>query len=281
MRIDASTLIKEQVEARSFHFVCSPERCIDLVVRISAKREELRDRDTLTHDKAFFVWEPIPGLCIPNELDNFLEAIRYVDTVSPNLEELGAFFGVSFFTYGTINMDSLLDVCASILFGRSNSLLSCIVVRMGHWGCLVADHLGATMIDPYHQAVGDKFVTHESEQSASRWNKVTDPTGAGNAFLGGFCIGMTVPPDTRFSGIALSTDSQIVMAAICGTVAASFAVEQVGMPVLSTSTVQKGQELWNDDNVRARIEHCAWTKVRRVRINRTWGTFTDRVVAQE
>ena len=267
IRIDESTLTEEQLAAQSFHFVCSPERCINLVKGISAKRKELYERRMLVHGEPYFVWEPVPGLCIPSELENLYEAIRYVDIVSPNLEELGAYFGLDFSANGTVDMDSLLGVCTSILFKNPDAKLSCMIVRMGHWGCLIIDQLGATMIEPYHQALVDAR-TDELRRSATTSEKVIDPTGAGNAFLGGLCMGLGIPPIASFASFDSAIKTKFLMAAVCGTIAASFAVEQVGMPVITDSTAQPGQELWNDDNVWNRIEHFASTKVRSVWVDR-------------
>ncbi|KAL8791907.1 MAG: hypothetical protein Q9195_005483 [Heterodermia aff. obscurata] len=267
IRIDESTLTKEQLAARSFHFACSPNRCIDLVKGILAKREELCKKGMLVHEKPYFAWEPVPGLCIPSELDNLYEAIRYVDMVSPNLEELGAFFGLSFSANGDVDMARLLGVCKSILFKHPDARLSCIIVRMGHWGCLVVDQLAATMIEPYHQAfLGER--TDELRQSATISEKVIDPTGAGNAFLGGFCMGLGLSPIARFVSLDSAIEGRLLMASICGTIAASFAVEQVGMPVITDSAGQPEKELWNEDNVWNRIEHFASTKVRSVWVNK-------------
>ena len=266
MRIVASTLTEEQLAARSFHLVCSPDRCIDLVKGISEKRKELCNKGMLVHEKPYFVWEPIPGLCIPSELDNLYEAIRYVDIMSPNLEELGACLGRSFSTNGKVDMASLLNVCTSILCKKSDARLSCMVVRMGHWGCLVVDQLGATMIEPYHQSpLGDR--TDELSRSTTISEKVIDPTGAGNAFLGGFCVGLGMSPIPSFASLDSPIESKFLMAAICGTIAASFAVEQVGMPVITESNIPPGQDLWNDDKVWNRIEHFAPTKIRSVWVN--------------
>lgn len=59
--------------------------------------------------------------------------------------------------------------------------------------------------------------------------KVLDPTGGGNAFLGALAI-------THARGSSLEE------AARWGAVAASFAIEQVGMPVLS---IDESGERWN------------------------------------
>jgi len=62
--------------------------------------------------------------------------------------------------------------------------------------------------------------------------------GAGNAFLGEFTVGYLKTKD-------------VVLAAQYGTVAASFALEQIGVPNLHAAT--KGQELWNGIDVQERL----------------------------
>lgn len=232
---------------------------------ISAKRQESRSLSRLCDEDHIFVWEPIPDLCLPSELDKFFEAIKHVDVVSPNLDELGALFNLSFSAKGSVEMESLLEVCELILFRHGGSRLRCIVVRMGHWGCLVADKHGCVIIEPYH--------THVNDNTDKSSEKVVDPTGAGNAFLGGFCVGLNIPAIARISPVDSVLNSQLLIAAICGTVAASFAVEQVGMPVLSDNCTQEGQELWNGDKVWDRVEHVALTKVRTVQVKKIWGVI--------
>ena len=263
IRIDESTLTQDQLKAQSFHFACSPTRCMSLVRGILAKRLEIRSLNELSVEFPVFVWEPIPGLCLRSELNNFFEAIKHVDVVSPNLDELGALFDVSFSAKGSVEMRSLLEVCESILFKHRESRLQCIVVRMGHWGCLVADKHGCVIIEPYHP--------HLNDGAETPMEKVVDPTGAGNAFLGGFCIGLKIPAMAHVSPVDSVVNSQLLTATICGTVAASFAVEQVGMPVLSSNTIQEGQELWNNDQVWKRVQNVAQTKVRKVQTNKQWG----------
>jgi len=236
---------------------------MSLVRGILAKRLEIRSLNGVSVEFPVFVWEPIPGLCLPSELNNFFETIKHVDVVSPNLDELGALFNLSFSAKGSVEMKSLLEVCESILFKHRDSRLWCIVVRMGHWGCLVADKHGCVIVEPYHP--------HLNDGAETPVEKVVDPTGAGNAFLGGFCIGLRIPAMAHVSPVDSILNCQLLIAAICGTVAASFAVEQVGMPVLSNSTIQEDQELWNNDKVWERVENVAQTKVRIVQTNETWG----------
>lgn len=208
------------------------------------------------YDKPIFVWEPVPDLCTPSERSSFLEAIKHVDVMSPNFEELGRLLSLSLPTHNDLRLDTLATVCRSLLFATdetlSKSQLSCIIVRMGGNGCLVADKFGVTMIGPYHASPSS--------------GTVVDPTGAGNAFLGGFCIGLTIQPPHEFDDFR-TTDKKYLMGALSGTVAASFAIEQVGMPTLSRSP--EGQELWNNDSVSDRIQRLA-VQARGSWITRHW-----------
>ncbi len=69
-------------------------------------------------------------------------------------------------------------------------------------------------------------------------DKVVDPTGAGNTFLGGLAI-------------ALARGKSIEEACAWGHVAASFAIEQVGFPVLRVD--EEGRETWNGVRVEDRL----------------------------
>jgi len=69
-------------------------------------------------------------------------------------------------------------------------------------------------------------------------DKVVDPTGGGNAFLGGLSVG-------------LARGNSVHQACIMGTIAASFAIEQVGMPKLEYD--DNGlDERWNGETAAER-----------------------------
>lgn len=67
--------------------------------------------------------------------------------------------------------------------------------------------------------------------------------GGGNAFLGGFCAGLS-------SGLPAEGFTDIEIAAFYGNVAASYAIEQLSVPQLS---VTQGKELWNGSNPYSRL----------------------------
>ncbi|KAF4973969.1 hypothetical protein FZEAL_9076 [Fusarium zealandicum] len=77
-----------------------------------------------------------------------------------------------------------------------------IVVRCGEHGCLTLTKAQKHWLPAFYSITSPKIV---------------DTTGAGNAFLGAFAMGLQTTGDPR-------------EAAILGTVASSFALEQIGLP---------------------------------------------------
>lgn len=172
--------------------------------------------------RPLFIWEPVPDLCTPAEYDNCIEALKYVDVVSPNHSELGGFFG-----HGTGLSPRLVEECSAMWLsaGIGPQRNGHVVVRCGKDGCYVAgsDLAKGRWIPAYHQSA----------------DAVVDPTGGGNGFLGGLAVGLV-----RCGG-------SVVEAAIWGSVAASFCIEQVGMPKLES---HPNGETWNGVRVQERLE---------------------------
>lgn len=217
-RLTADDLTPELLEAKSFHLICSPIRCIELVERIKERRLSTLDPNT---PAPIFIWEPVPDLCIPSELDNTLKTLSHVDVISPNHEELGALFGHSGFSVSAI--ESQAAKLTSHRIGSSGQ--GAVVVRAGKEGCLIARSVGnhEAWLPPYH-----------NDQS-----KVVDPTGGGNGFLGGLAVGL------------VRTGFDVVKAAAWGSVAASLCIEQVGVPKLTSG--EDGEEKWNGIDVGKRL----------------------------
>lgn len=178
------------------------------------------------------MWEPVPDCCRPEDLASAIEALKFVDVVSPNHQELSALFG------GTEQSD--LDMerqCTELLSRGFGERQGAVVVRCGEQGCKVATPGRMVRIPAYHQAPGVGL-----EATDTSHTKVVDPTGAGNAYLGGFCVGL----------LDYATSSKkYEEAAIYGTIAASFAIEQIGLPKLSCDS--DGKELWNGEEAVHRL----------------------------
>ncbi|KAF2136322.1 uncharacterized protein K452DRAFT_237722 [Aplosporella prunicola CBS 121167] len=229
LRIDHESLTPELTMAKSFHLICSSMRAADLVTNI------LLQRKTLAEDKwvnlPLFIWEPVPDLCTPEEFENALLALRCVDVVSPNHGELGGFFGRDTTTpEGDVDKQAVEECCEFWLnAGVGAKGEGAVVVRAGKDGCYIATRELRRWLPAVHKSP----------------EKVVDPTGGGNGFLGGLAVGLV-------RGGATPGVHNVEEAAVWGSIAASFAIEQVGMPVLEKG--ENGEaEKWNGVKVEDRI----------------------------
>ncbi|KAM3518112.1 hypothetical protein NHJ13051_008431 [Beauveria bassiana] len=275
-RLTGADLDSALLQSKSFHLICSPLRCQELVRDITARRRAA----AASHDayiKPIFIWEPVPDLCHPNELLNCTNCLPLVDVCSPNHAELAAFLGGDGLDpeTGAISPDAVEQACEQLL--ASMPLQSyALVVRAGEKGCYVAKNGGRKRKRPQSaKSARRKALIHGSLQpdtdmesllagllqgddgvidseeiqvdpGVQKWipayhrdaSNVVDPTGGGNTFLGGLSV-------------ALARDEDIETAAVWGTVAASFAIEQVGPPTLRQN--DGGEETWNGENPLARL----------------------------
>lgn len=215
---------------------------------------ERRDIPTmLFFSKPIIVWEPMEGSCRPTELSFFLEALQYVDVFSPNAHELTSLFmGPENLGHDTVAEKFLVSRCKELLTVGFGSKPSAIVVRMGANGCMVGSLQRFSKFSAYYaQPVQAECDGLENLQESHK--KVVDVTGGGNAFLGGFCIGLLARQTHHIDHGGL-TDFEL--AAQYGSVAASFAIEQVGMPKLSHRK-EDGKELWNGEIVQERMHEIS------------------------
>jgi sugar/nucleoside kinase (ribokinase family) len=222
LRITASDLSPELLSAKSFHLICAPARCLDLVDGIKSRRAEL---DT-SLGEPLFIWEPVPDLCVPAELENTIKALEHIDVISPNHAELSDLFSVVGTTEaGDVNR-RVIESCSSKLLSSVSTERApkiSVVVRSGKDGCYVASSSKKAWLPAFHAPTPEKVV---------------DPTGGGNGFLGGLAIGLVRTGD-------------VIEASKCGNVAASFMIEQVGVPVLQ---IEEGKERWNGVVVEERMK---------------------------
>jgi len=150
-----------------------------------------------------------------------MEACRLVDVFSPNHLEMSAMFENSpseSFQPGRLETFALEF---SKAIGPSGNGI--VIVRAGEHGSLTTQHAAKSIwLPPYYESL----VT-----------KVVDPTGGGNTYLGGFIAGWKASGD-------------ITEASMYGNVAASFAIEQIGLP---SCEVSDGEEMWNGTRVMERL----------------------------
>ncbi|KAK6346716.1 hypothetical protein TWF696_006830 [Orbilia brochopaga] len=224
------------VDALSFHLICSPTRCIQIVNELLSLRT-----DSVT-EAPLLVWEPVPDLCKPSELPTCLDALKLVSIVSPNAAELGAFYGQD-----TTVAESRESVEANAEkwfdhgIGPQND--GPVIVRAGQNGCYIRSTSGQLWLPAYH---------------AFPSPHVVDPTGGGNCFIGALTV-------------QYARCGDLVYSAMCAIVAASLAIEQVGMPSLSYRTSDESHgtppllpldkervELWNGEEVVDRLRQYAF-----------------------
>jgi sugar/nucleoside kinase (ribokinase family) len=216
-RLTAQDLTPSLLAAKSFHLICSAGRSVDQVTGILERR---REHFGAENAPPLFIWEPVPDLCTPEELAHTYAALKFVDVVSPNHDELAAMVG---FQHGEqVDLKAVEEHAELFLdhgIGREGE--GAVVVRCGAVGCFILSRTTRRWLPACH--------TDSS--------KVIDPTGGGNAFLGGLAVGL------------VRTDFDVVEAARWGSVAASFAIEQTGMPQLDASEPER----WNGESVQARL----------------------------
>jgi sugar/nucleoside kinase (ribokinase family) len=93
--------------------------------------------------------------------------------------------------------------------------------------------LGPELVAVRHGARGSYVWSQEHDEA---WHipavaaRVVDPTGAGNAYGGGLCVGWTSTRDARRAGS-------------CGTISASIVVRQVGLPAMSAELEHEARAL--------------------------------------
>lgn len=237
--------------------VCSPSRCVSIVQEILERRNELRRAGQAPStpnatDRPFFVWEPVPDLCTPEEQEKFFAANRVVDIVSPNHLELGMMFEQPGWSTDSEASRQLVKKIVDAGIGPTGD--GCLVIRAGKDGSYAYSRDQEIWLPAYHQP------------DSSGATLVIDPTGAGNSFLGALAQGMVTTGREPFEMIdsILSTSTEwqqglvpwgrrrdLPKALICATVAAGFVVEQIGVPQISVSN--EGKELWNQSEFTERV----------------------------
>ncbi|KAL9636330.1 MAG: hypothetical protein Q9204_002308 [Flavoplaca sp. TL-2023a] len=249
INLDENSLTLTQLTSKTYHLICSPHRCRNIINGILTRRKSAVEIETdpeikhLLTQAPVFIWEPVPASCKPSELRDCLDVLPLVDVFSPNLEELCGFLGTKFDLNQPTGWAALRQKSDELLQHILSPRSPTAVIRLGEKGCYVAQPGQQHFRLPAYYApeapdAGMHSRLDEKRESADR---VVDPTGGGNAFLGGFAI-----------GLEHSEPSSMREAAAYGSVAASFMIEQIGAPTLGLSP--SGGETWNGVSVQSRLE---------------------------
>jgi hypothetical protein len=128
------------LQSRSFHIICSPSRCRELVTELLTLRKEEAppedDEGRGGYSRPIIIWEPVPDLCTPDELLNLTNCLPLVDVCSPNHSELAGFMGDSGVDpeTGEISTVAVEQACEQLLGSMPLSSFT-LVVRAGEKGC--------------------------------------------------------------------------------------------------------------------------------------------------
>ena len=175
-----------------FHLVCSPSRVLEIF-------DDLLRVPGYHRGHATFVWEPLPDSMIPLNFEVVTKILNLDEDIvfSPNAEEAARLFG----------QDEPLDIegCVALLqkFGT--------IMKSGNIGVLRCGKIGSIVLS----SGPNREIHHSPAYHSLTQGQVIDPTGGGNAFLGGFCMAFALTRDLQISNI-------------CGSVTAGCAIEQIG-----------------------------------------------------
>jgi sugar/nucleoside kinase (ribokinase family) len=203
------------LHAKALHLLATP----DGVRVITLEIQNLRTGHGL-NERPLIVWEPLPVACKQDNRQSFLDACRFVDVFSPNHLEIAALFESEPNGYQPERLKSYAQRFLEHSVGPFGQ--GTIVIRAGKHGSLSVSRSIQPCWLPAYYPDGSP--------------QVVDPTGAGNAYLGGYMMGW-------------HRTKNIVEASIYGNVAASFALEQIGLPECK----QQGDEAWNGVRVVGRL----------------------------
>ncbi|KAI0516902.1 Ribokinase-like protein [Xylaria bambusicola] len=199
----------EYLGAKCFHFLADAKRFTGTLYDLDG----MRGLSEFHGERRLIIWEPPDNPpCV--EVVDYNYALSRADVFSPSHKELLAITddaGASAkFRYKSIEKGARKCIKRGIGPRRSGI----IVVRCGQYGCFYMNGKNEKgWIRPYY---------------SHRHPKVEDITGSGSAFLGAF-------------GVAYMETGDMKMACVRGAVAASYALEQFGLPVLQNPDEPRGR----------------------------------------
>lgn len=215
------------------HFVVAPTRALEII-------EEL-DRLGWS-DSVKLIYEPIPFMCIPSEMESLRKVLPRLEVFSPNHEEAGTFFnlrleeeiegdytnvydntdGHNFEAVKAEDKRSKIEELAQRFLDEGAA--KHVVIRSGKMGCFVKTRDG---FGTPSTSAGTWLPAYYQPDTVE--GKVVDVTGAGNAFLGGLIAGLSLE------------DGNIEQACLYGSVSSSYTIEQYGLPSLTDAKAG----IWN------------------------------------
>ncbi|KAK7061558.1 Ribokinase-like protein [Favolaschia claudopus] len=197
----------------TLHFICSPTRASAIMSEV----------EQVSEWRPIVIYEPIPDRCVPEELSALTKVLPQIDILSPNAEEALSLLSLPL----PPSKESIEEAASKLLkLGVGSEGKGAVLIRSGSMGVCVAFKNQPMRWVPAFWTSKDK-------------DKIVDVTGAGNSFLGGLAAGLFLQ------------NGDIYEASFHASIAASFVIEQQGLPAVSTDN---GTTLWNGDNPQRRLD---------------------------
>jgi hypothetical protein len=183
------------------HVVCSVAR---VQAMIDEKKSLQLGQDTTWSGN--LVWEPMPvsllftlesrayyqSSCIPAELPSITELAPHLAIISPNILEIQSLLAIEPSAHTTQEEVSQAAQVFHDLISAQNTTVPAIIVRAGRLGSYTLSVKWSGWVPPY-------FTTDEQD-------RVIDPTGGGNGFLGGLCAGLLLSDGDMREGTSRVTE---------------------------------------------------------------------------
>ncbi|SCU98158.1 LAFA_0G15984g1_1 [Lachancea sp. 'fantastica'] len=180
------------------HLLCDHDRVSSILNELHKPTDSNRNK--------VFIWEPIPDLCNAANANQIQEVVNRRERIiiSPNAEEGARLFGLE----EPVSLQDSIKLLKRFDHFVSDQNPLC-ALRCGKLGSLALSS---------RSQEGHRQIIHLPAYHMNSPEKVIDPTGGGNSFLGGFSLGF------------LLSQGDLAIASMCGNIAAGAIIEQLGVP---------------------------------------------------
>lgn len=162
IRITGDQLSPAFLRSASFHLICGPERCLELVSQLGQLRSEIGCTAEMVT-----VWEPVPDACVSKDRKLFDEAMKVVSILSPNKSEAAGILDCR----DQLSQPGIVEQMTDELI---SSGAKTVIIRCSEKGAFLGSPTETAWFPAFYQ-----------DQT-----QVIDPTGGGNAFCGAIAVSL-------------------------------------------------------------------------------------------
>lgn len=214
------------IYAKTIHIITNPKTFVSVCEEL-AKYGNLKNRPKI-------VWEPTPESCLPENWHILQKALKYCDIFSPNEVDSANLLGIDI-SESKSRAKEFVSAFQEFQIGHDSQ--GWVVLRNGSDGCLIGACTSSTNATS-DAVVPVREILHLPSVQMKN-GSVLDTTGAGNAFCGAAIL-------------EYYRTGNIIEACAKATVAASFVIQQHGLPAHTKNS--EGIDLWNGESVFQRLK---------------------------